>query len=216
MTDRNSKDVVKISTEMAKGNLTALEADDMPVIEEEDKDDMDELMSQREIRHSEVSRNVESGNLGSTQEIKHPTRRLTIVGREVRRPVRLLYRREMKKDEFQQVIDIILMRICECLHRDINKSCFVLRMIFYRNFCAILEQLVPFLNQSNILELFKYLVRPLRALTRNNLGITQSLDDNNILNESQRMTMTQQREQSSRHIGANNMGSALVSEAKMV
>ena len=30
------------------------------------------------------------------------------------------------------------------------------------------------------------------------------------------MTMTQQREQSSRHIGANNMGSALVSEAKMV
>ena len=66
MTDRNSKDVVKISTEMAKGNLTALEADGMPVIEEEDKDDMDELMSQREIRHSEVSRNVESGNLGST------------------------------------------------------------------------------------------------------------------------------------------------------
>ena len=93
---------------------------------------------------------------------------------------------QMPRDEFQQVIEIILMRICECLHKDINKSCFTLRMIFYKNLCGILEHLVTFMNQKSIWELFKFLVKPLQPLQDNNLGITQNQDEN--LNDSQRMS----------------------------
>ena len=78
----------------------------------------------------------------------------------------------MPRDEFQQVIEIILMRMCVALHKDINKSCFTLRMIFYKNLCGILEHLVTFMNQKNIQELFKFLTKPLQPLQDNNLGIT--------------------------------------------
>lgn len=96
------------------------------------------------------------------------------MGNKVQRPERLLYKVQMPRDEFQQVIEIILMRICTSLHKDINKSCFTLRMIFYKNLCGILEHLVTFMDQNNIWELFKFLVKPLQPLLCNNkLGITQ-------------------------------------------
>ena len=117
----------------------------MPIIEEMD-DEMDELMSQREQRYSQVEQGRDTDGALRTDELRHPTRRLTIIANEVVRPERLLYRIQMQRDEFQQVIEIIMMRICDCLHKDVNKSCFTLRMIFYKNFCGILEHLVTFLN----------------------------------------------------------------------
>ena len=56
------------------------------------------------------------------------------------------------------------MRICEALHKDINKSCFTLRMIFYKNLCGILEHLVSFMTSKCIWDLFGYLVKPLQTL----------------------------------------------------
>ena len=132
---------------------------EMPVIEEEG-DEVDELMSQREYRQSCAGAPKDSG-FKKADELRHPTRKLTITGNVVVRPERLLYKVEMPRSEFQQVIEIILMRICECLHKDINKSCFTLRMIFYKNLCGALEHLVAFLSQKFIWELFRYLVKPL-------------------------------------------------------
>lgn len=68
-------------------------------------------------------------------------------------------------------------KIVECLHRDINKSCFTLRMIFYKNLCGILEHLVTFLNQKTIWDIFQNLVKPLKASCDNNLGIEQNQDE---------------------------------------
>ena len=126
----------------------------MPTIDEME-DEADELMSQREYRQSQAGdRAAQESGFCVADDLRHPTRRLTINGNKVARPERLLYKVQMPRDEFQQVIEIILMRICECLHQDINKSCFTLRMIFYKNLCGILDHLVTFVNQKSIRELF--------------------------------------------------------------
>ena len=67
------------------------------------------------------------------------------------------------------------MRICRCLHIDINKSCFTLRMIFYKNLCGILDNLVIYCNQKMLLELFSFLVRPL-VYPRMNCGMPSGTD----------------------------------------
>ena len=72
------------------------------------------------------------------------------------------------------------------LHKDVDKSCFTLRMIFYRNLIATLDSLVTFLSQSAIQEIFGYLVKPLEQLSSNHyLGIERSAGENN-LSDSQR------------------------------
>ena len=73
------------------------------------------------------------------------------------------------------------------LHKDVDKSCFTLRMIFYRNLCGTLDSLVTFLSQPTIQEIFSYLVKPLEKLSNNHyLGIERNAGD---LAESSRITM---------------------------
>jgi len=132
------------------------------VISEELNDDVDELLSQRDYRLDEQGRGQALPGALKKDEARHPTRRLTIVGDAVIRPERLLFKIQMPREEFSRVIEIILMRICKCLHTDVNKSCFTLRMIFYKNLCGVLDHLVPFLSQNVIFEIFSYLVRPLQ------------------------------------------------------
>ena len=75
-----------------------LDCDDMPIIEEIE-DEADELMSQRDYRQSDAGRGVESG-FKKADELRHPTRKLTIVDNEVLRPERLLYKMQMPREEF--------------------------------------------------------------------------------------------------------------------
>ena len=82
------------------------------------------------------------------------------------------------------------------LHKDVDKSCFTLRMIFYRNLCSTLDSLVTFLSQNVIPEIFSFLVKPLEQLSSNHyLGIERSAGEKDLA-DSNRGTVLQTREQS--------------------
>lgn len=95
--------------------------------------------------------------------------RLEIKKGEIVNPEQLLRIPEMVEEDFKQVIAIIFSRISECLHKDVNKSCFTLRMIYYKNLCSVLEHLIEYLSDSKIEELFYYLVKPLSEVKANDM-----------------------------------------------
>lgn len=113
--------------------------------EEEEEQKIDDLMANLDYRRSEAGQaNKTSGYKKSVNQ--HPTRRITMIGDQLQDPEQLLFKVQMTREDFTMIIELILIRMVRMLHKDVDKSCFTLRMIFYRNLCGTLDNVASFLS----------------------------------------------------------------------
>ena len=98
----------------------------------------------------------------------------------------MLHRKDLSESEFSKCIELFLEKISNCVHYAINKSCFALRMIYYKNLCGIFEQLVPYMSSEFILHVLSFILKPLSNMEENNLQVEdESLKEDNKKNNRQ-------------------------------
>lgn len=137
--------------------------------------DFDELLDNVDYRQSVRSgANVELGTKGGFKGNARYQKLPLFEGPEFKAE-NLLRRDSLSESEFSKCIEIFLEKVSSCVHYAINKSCFALRMIYYKNLCGIFEQLVPYMSAEFILHILSFILKPLSNMDQNNLQIEDEL-----------------------------------------